>query len=199
MYPSAVLLSLSNYGNTYDTIGTTSTCRPVIYVVAHIYLLVMTGYCRRTIFTGSKPTNNLSGMLKINVRWSPMPYPNGITQLLLTSKSPNIHNPSIGNFPWKNVAPELVPVCWRIASHRSSPSLFASAFPRGPLIMCSLWSRKRTTWLPFARHFVSWVAKCVWKRTIGQVRSFFLVMKYFHCCWYVVPKFSFFPCMYCML
>jgi hypothetical protein len=26
-------------------ISTTSTCRPVMYVVAHIYLLLMTGYC----------------------------------------------------------------------------------------------------------------------------------------------------------
>ena len=26
-------------------ISITSTCRPVTYVIAHIYLLVMTGYC----------------------------------------------------------------------------------------------------------------------------------------------------------
>ena len=35
----------------YDTIDTTSTCRPVIYVVAHIYLLVMTGYCIDVVLT----------------------------------------------------------------------------------------------------------------------------------------------------
>jgi hypothetical protein len=36
----------------YDTIDTTLTCRPVIYVVAHIYLLVMTGYCSTHMDTG---------------------------------------------------------------------------------------------------------------------------------------------------
>jgi hypothetical protein len=139
---------------------------------------------------GSTPTNDSSGMSRINVQWSPVPYPNGITQALLTSKSPYTHNPLIGNFPQKNVAPGLVPVCWRIASRRFSPSLLASAFPRGPLITWLLWSIKRTTRLPSARHFVSCVTKCIRKRTIGHVRSYFLLMKYCCCCWYFVPKFT---------
>jgi hypothetical protein len=92
----------------------------------------------RTIFTGSTPTRDSIGMLRINAWWLPTPCPKGITQSILTSMLLDIHSPSIGFDPLKNVAPALLPVCWRIASCKSNPSLSANAFPIAPSITCLL-------------------------------------------------------------
>ena len=57
----------------------------------------------RTIFTGLVLITNSNGMLRTNARWSPTPYPNGITQVLLISRSTETHMPSIGLEPRKKV------------------------------------------------------------------------------------------------
>ena len=101
------------------------------------------------------------------------------------------HNPPIGLEPWKNVAPGLVPVWCTIASRKSSPFLSASSFPSGQLITCLLWSMKRMILSPAPRHSLICFTKCLQNRTRGQVWSFFFVMKYCCCYWYVVPKFTF--------
>ncbi len=85
-----------------------------------------------TIFTGSIPTSDSIGISKMKAHWSPTPYPNGITHALLILMSLDTHNQSIGFDPLKNVAPGLSPVCWMIASRKSSPSLSACALPRAP-------------------------------------------------------------------
>jgi hypothetical protein len=63
-----------------------------------------------SIFTGLMPTNDLIGISKIYARWSPTPYPNGITQALLMSMSPDTHKPSMDFVPLKKAAPGLLPV-----------------------------------------------------------------------------------------
>jgi hypothetical protein len=106
----------------------------------------------RTIFTGPIPITDSSGRSRTNVRWLPTPYPNGITQALLISRSPETHMPSIGLEPRKKVAPGLVPVCWMTASHRLILSLSPSSLPSRPLVTCSLWSMKRMILSPDSRH-----------------------------------------------
>jgi hypothetical protein len=90
----------------------------------------------------------------------------------------------------ENVVPGLVPVCCTIASCRSSPSLSTSSFPSGPLITCLLWSKKRIILSPALCHSLICFTKCFWNRTSRLVRSFFFVMNYCRCCWYVIPKFA---------
>ena len=119
-----------------------------------------------------------------------MLYPKGITQALLISRSLDTHIPLIGLELRKNVAPGLAPVCCTIASCRSNPSLSASSLPSGPLITCSLWSMKRIILSPALCHSLIRFTKCFQNRMSGQVRSFFFMMKYCRCCWYVVPKFA---------
>jgi hypothetical protein len=102
-----------------------------------------------------------------------------------------IHRPSIGFEPLKNVAPGLVPVWCTIASHRFGPYFSARALPSGLLMTCSLWSMKRIILSPPARYSVICFNRCFLNRTMGKVRSFFLMMKYRRCCWYVVPEFTF--------
>ncbi len=101
------------------------------------------------------------------------------------------HNSLICLEPWKNVTPGLVPMWCTIASCKSGPSLSASSFLSVPLITCLLWSTKRMILSPAARHSLICFTKCLQNRMRGQVRSFFFVMKYHCCCWYVVPKFTF--------
>ncbi len=127
-------------------------------------------------------------MSRMNARWSPTPYPKGITHALLISRSPDIHIPSTGFDPWKNVAPGLAPMCCTIASLKSSPFLSPSSFLSGLLMMCLLWSIKRIIWSPDSHHFLICLVKSCQNRTRGQVRSFFFVIKYLRCCWYVVPE-----------
>ncbi len=105
------------------------------------------------------------------------------------SRSLDVHRPSIGFKPRKNVASGLLPVWWMIASRRSGPSLSARALPSGPLMTCLLWSMNRIILSPPVRHSVICFVSCFLNRTRGQVKSFFLVMKYQCCCWYVVPEF----------
>ncbi len=111
-------------------------------------------------------------------------------QALLILRLLDTHIPSIGFKPRKNVVPGLVPVCCTNASCRSSPSLSASSFPSGPLITCLLWSMKRKIISPALRHSLICFTKCFWNRTSGLVRSFFFVMKFRRCCWYVVAEFT---------
>ncbi len=142
------------------------------------------------ILTGLTPTNDLIGTFRMKAWWLPTPYPNGITHELLMSRSLDIHKPSIGLETWKNVAPGLVPVCWTIASCRSNHSLSTRALTRAPLITCLLWSMKRIILSPSACHCLICFTRCLQNKLKGQVRSFFFMMKYLHCCWYVIPKFT---------
>ena len=65
----------------------------------------------QTIFTGSTLISDSKGTSRTKAQWLPTPYPNGITQALLISMSPDTHILLIGLDPWKKVAPGLVPVC----------------------------------------------------------------------------------------
>ncbi len=58
----------------------------------------------RTIFTGLTLINDSKGTTRMKVQWLPTPYPNGITQALLISRSPETHIPSIGLDTRKKVA-----------------------------------------------------------------------------------------------
>ncbi len=60
-----------------------------------------------TILTGSIPINDLSGKSRMKARWLPTPYQNGITHALLMSRSLDIHIPTIGFEPRKNLVPGL--------------------------------------------------------------------------------------------
>ena len=118
----------------------------------------------------------------MKAQWLPTLYQNGIMHAILMLRSLDIHSQSIGVEPQKNDAPELVPVCWTIASCRSNPSLSASSLPRAPLITCLLWSIKRIILSPAAHNCLICFTRCLQNKLRGQVRSFFLVMKYLHCC-----------------
>ncbi len=61
----------------------------------------------QTIFTRSTPINDSKGTSRTKAQWSSAPYPNGITQALLISRSSETHIPSIGLDPRKKVAPGL--------------------------------------------------------------------------------------------
>jgi hypothetical protein len=116
-------------------------------------------------------------MSRINVLWLPIPKPKSMTQALLMSKLSDTHNPSIGLDPQKNVAPGQDPVWCTIASRRPNFAFSASSLPSCPLRICSLWSMKSMIWSPPACH--SWICfvKYFRNRTLGNVRSFFFVMK----------------------
>ncbi len=86
----------------------------------------------RTIFTGSTPISDSRGMSRTKAQWLPTPYPNGITQALLISMSPETHIPLIGLDPQKKVAPGLVPVCWTMASQVKSIPI-AELFSQRPV------------------------------------------------------------------
>jgi hypothetical protein len=110
---------------------------------------------------------------------------------LLMSRSLDIHIPLIGFEPQKNVVPGLLPMYWTIASCRSNPSFSPSSFPSGLLVTCSLWSINRITLSPEACHCLICLTRCLQNRMRGKVRSFSSMMKYWCCCWYVVPEFTF--------
>jgi hypothetical protein len=55
-------------------------------------------------------------------------------------------------------------------------------------VTCSLWSIKSIILTPNSCHFLICLIRSRRNKTSGQVRSFFLLMKYLRCCWYVVPE-----------
>ena len=83
------------------------------------------------------------------------------TGALLMSKSSEVHNPSIGCDPQKNMAPVGAPVHTRITSCRFRLSLSPRALPSSPLYMCSLWSMNRTIQSPLFLHSAIAVVRCL--------------------------------------
>ncbi len=128
----------------------------------------------QTIFTGLTPKWNSIGMSRMKARWSPTPYPNGITHALLMSRLLDTHKPLIGFEPWKNFALGRAPVWWRIALHKSNPSLSTKAFPRLPSITCSLWSMNRTILSHAALHCFRCLQDSCKIESTGRLGSSFL-------------------------
>ncbi len=58
-------------------------------------------------------------------------------------------------------------------------------------MVCSLWSMKSMICSPASRQAFSWFMRCFRNKINEHVRSFFLVIKYRCCCWYIVLELTF--------
>jgi hypothetical protein len=153
--------------------------RDLLYAAAQCGVLLFSlREAGRTIFVGLFPISDSSVMSNTNMRWSPTPYPNGITHAFTSSMSLDTHSPSIGLLPQKNVVPVRFPVCCRTASCSARPEVLARARPKGPSYVCSLWSIIRMILSPAIRHLASWSRRWTQNSLFGQVMSWCFVMKY---------------------
>ena len=110
-------------------------------------------------------------------RWSPTPYPAGITHTPVTITSCVCHTASIALEPRKNVAPSFLPVYSLIASFILKPLGLVSVLPMLFEYISSLASMQTMRRLPFALHFSSCFMRSSRNLFLGQVVSFYFVMK----------------------
>ncbi len=125
----------------------------VLYHRAHPSILVFRQF-RAGWIIWEQPVPISNGVAKSTTkrRWSPTPYPTGITHAFTTATSLVAHTASIVTLPWKYVAPSLLVVSSPTTSFIPRLCRSVSSRPSSPLYIFLLASRHTINCSPSRRY-----------------------------------------------